>query len=418
MKAEPPLLRASREAHNGKTLKNGSFINFSVRRGKTIDSLFVQDVYSYHLTLVLIWRKEAMKKRGKIIGKYVLSLLIVITMFFSSSVSAGVVPSWVWSSVFKIMKYGSTSFLDYAANNWFLRECDEVVEYNSHSWKVYLRSAKFNDQSSNTGSFVGYKTKIATTWNQSRTKTYVTLHGDRRSFFSGSRYIAIQVLKPNGTLDYLERIENHGSRFYEVVGNTRDLGDYHFIFVYTDSNTWDLDVFINDLYYPIVPVYPQSIGGVNSQRNQNNHPSETRRYRLPSFIGEESRVPHQLKNDGTLTFQELINEKTDPVSNEEIDVIMHYDKGDVVVFNDIIKSIRYDSERNITEFKYESTADEMRALEFYGDLTNDYSVGEYMQLRFQVVEIGNVNGIALESFDYLEDYNFDGDAAPHIEPYL
>lgn len=41
-----------------------------------------------------------------------------------------------------------------------------------------------------------------------------------------------------------------------------------------------------------------------------------------------------------------------------------------------------------------------------------------MQLRFQVVEIGNVNGIALESFDYLEDYDFDGDAAPHIEPYL
>lgn len=119
-----------------------------------------------------------------------------------------------------------------------------------------------------------------------------------------------------------------------------------------------------------------------------------------------------------MTLQELIDEKTDPISDEEVDAISHYDKGDMVVFGDVIKSISYNSKRNVTEFKYESTADETRALEFYGDLTNDYSVGDYMQLRFHVVEIGNSNGIALESFDYLEDYDFDGDAAPHIEPYL
>ncbi len=57
----------------------------------------------------------------------------------------------------------------------------------------------------------------------------------------------------------------------------------------------------------------------------------------------------------------------------------------MVVFGDIIKSISYNSTRNVTEFKYESTVDEMCALEFYGDLSNDYSVGDYMQLRFHVV---------------------------------
>ncbi len=41
-----------------------------------------------------------------------------------------------------------------------------------------------------------------------------------------------------------------------------------------------------------------------------------------------------------------------------------------------------------------------------------------MQLKFHVVEIGNVDGVVMESFDYLEDFNYDGDAAPHIEPYL
>lgn len=364
-----------------------------------------------------------MKRKSKIIGKYVLSLLIAITMLFSSSsfsssVSAGVVPPWVLSSLFKLAKSGVVHFVDYVTDNWFLRECDEVVEYDSHSWKVYLRSAQFNNSSSDTGSFVKYQTKIATTWNQSRTKTYVTLHGHKRSFSPGSNHLALFVIQPNGNIDPLERIPNHGSRLYEITGNGRDLGNYQFVFVYTDSNTWDLDVLINDLYYPIVPIYPQSVGGVYSQKNQNNHPLESRRYRLPSFIGEESHVPYRLNNDGTLTFQELINEKTDTISNEEIDVILHYDKGDTIVFKDVIKSIRYNPERNVTEFKYESTADETRALEFYGNLTNNYSVGEYMQLRFQVVEIGNVDGIVLESLDYLEDYNFDGDAAPHIEPYL
>lgn len=201
------------------------------------------------------------------------------------------------------------------------------------------------------------------------------------------------------------------------------MGVYDFRFVYTDSETWDLAVSFNDRFFPDVPVEPKSFGKDDLQNkhilgNICTQPSDSRLYRFPSAIDGEMGDDCQLAYKSALTLQELINEKTDIISNEEVDVIRHYNTGDVVAFGDIIKSVIYDSERNVTVFKFASTPDELRALEFYGDLTNDYSVGDYMQLKFHVVEIGNVNGIVLESFDYIEDYNFDGDAAPHIEPYL
>lgn len=134
-----------------------------------------------------------MKKHSKKdLCKCVASLVLVLAMLFSTTVKqayAVTLPSWVYNAVFRVALYGA----NYLANNVNLKTY-QVTTYDSHSWRAELGSIKFNNRSSNTGSAAGYKTKIATTWSQSRTRTNVFMYGTKRSFTTGSKYIALQVL--------------------------------------------------------------------------------------------------------------------------------------------------------------------------------------------------------------------------------
>lgn len=353
--------------------------------------------------------------RIKNICKKVTSSILVLLFVFSLTVNqvfAVSLPSWVYNAIFRVSVYGA----NYLASNTNLKDFT-IKTYDSHAWDADLGSIKFNNKSANTGSASGYKTNIATTWSQSRTRTNVFMSGTKRSFTTGSNYLALQVVTPTGVINDLERIPSGSSRLYEAYGNKKVLGTYDFRFIYTDSETWDLKVTFNDRFYPDVPVDTQSLGGYSELENiDQSVPSRV--YRLPSVSTQTMDTQSSFNYTAPLTLQGLIDEKTDPISGEEIDIVRHFDNGDVVAFRDVIKSIRYNSDRNVTEFKFESTSEESRALQFYGDLTNNYSVGSYMQLTFNVVELGSVDGIAMESFDYLEDYNYDGDAAPHIDSYL
>ncbi len=349
-------------------------------------------------------------RHNKGISKAMVSLVLVLT-FFASMVTqtyAATLPSWVYDAVFRVCVYGANQL----ANNTNLKS-HKIIVHDSHAWEADLGSVRFNNKTDNTGSCSGYKTRIATTWSQSRTRTNVFMSGTKRSFTTGSNYLALQVQRPSGVTDNLERIQSGSSRLYEAYGNTKNLGTYDFRFIYTDSQTWDLMVTFNDRFFPDTPVDTQSIlmDGENKNIPQ-------RLYRLPSTEAGRNVELLSLDQRKSLTLQDLINERTDPATNSDVDIVRHFEVGSTVNFEDRIKSLKYIPERNVTEFKFESTSDEMHGLQFYGDLTRDYSVGSYMQLKFHVVEIGNVDGVVMESFDYLEDFNYDGDAAPHIEPYL
>ena len=349
------------------------------------------------------------KSKGSL--RRIITSLVLLCLFSISTITqtyAATLPGWVYNAVFRVCLYGANQL----ANNTNIKS-HTIIVHDSHAWEADLGSVKFNNKTANIGSVSGYRTKIATTWSQSRTRTNVFMYGTKKSFTTGSNYLALQVQRPSGSTDNLERIKSGLSRLYEAYGNTKDLGFYDFRFIYTDSETWDLKITFNDRFFPDAPVEKESLPG---WKIENNAPQ--RLYRLPQIEERGNTKSTRINQSEGMTLQDLINEKTDPVTSKEIDIVRHFDEGDNVVFRDKIKSVRYIPERNVTEFRFESTSEEMRGLQFYGDLTEDYSVDSYMQLNFQVVRIGNVDGVTMESFDYLEDYNYDGDAAPHIEPYL
>ncbi len=370
-------------------------------------------------------KEKSMKQRIHKLFKPVISLALALVIITSCAVSPAqaALPAWALKGFYAVAKKGFTNVINYYLNNCNLKQ-PSFTQYDDHGWSASLGSVQFNKDSANTGSFAAYQTNIATTWKQSRTRTNVTMYGTKRSFSSGSNYISLMVKKPNGTLEGLARLQSGRSRYYEAYGNQKTLGTYDFIFIYNDEETWDLRVSFNDLRYPDVPSYPQDIipgtPVAESMDVPENVRTETpsRMYRLPNEASKEAYSVKTLSKKQNLTLQDLIDEKADYASKCEVDLIRHFNVGDTVQFLDTIKSVKYNADRNVTEFKFLSTTEDFRALEFYGDLTNDYAVGDTMRLQFRVVDIGSENGITFESFDYLEDFNFDGDAAPHIEPYL
>ena len=171
---------------------------------------------------------------------------LVLFSVSAGSVHAFTVPPWVYKALFRIAVWGANTL----ANNVNLNVLDEP---KVTPWKVEIGSIKFNNRSLNTGHIVGYKTKIATTWHQSWTRTHVAMLATKRSFTSGSKYIVPEVVTPDGIVD-LERMRSGNYRFYEAYGNTPDIGDHDFRFIYHDSETWDISLTFNDVFRPDIPI--------------------------------------------------------------------------------------------------------------------------------------------------------------------
>jgi len=369
----------------------------------------------------------------KVIKRTIVSLLVISVCFtaIKQPVSAAL-PGWVKDAIFRVASYGT----NYIANNTNMRDYTRT-RYDDHSWAVDLKSTKFNNKNSNTGSSAGFRTYIATTWNQSRTRTNVRMCGTKKSFTSGSKYIATGTIIPGGNFVDLGRIQSGSAKQYEAWANNKTLGFFDFRFSYTDSETWDLGISFNDIHYPDVPIDPYSFVKKQGTDNMNHltylEADSTintdkiiigeRMYRVPKdknvySINRHLDTERSSNTSKELTLQELIDEKMDVAIDSEVDNFKNYNVGEWILFKDRINSVEYNADRNVTVFKFYSTKETENALEFYGDLTDTYKKDLMLKLKFNVVKIGSLDGFVFESLDYIEDFNYDGDAAPHIDNYL
>lgn len=118
---------------------------------------------------------------------------------------------------------------------------------------------------------------------------------------------------------------------------------------------------------------------------------------------------------------QLNNQFINPSDGKNVDYLKDFDAGDFVNFSDTIVDISYDSIENATTFYFtEDVHDENIGWKFRGDLTNEYSIGDTVNLEFEVMNIGTYEDITFESLDYFEEA-FARDAGmpyPNIEDYL
>lgn len=86
----------------------------------------------------------------------------------------------------------------------------------------------------------------------------------------------------------------------------------------------------------------------------------------------------------------------------------------------IIIDISYDATEDATTFYFtEDTYEENIGWKFAGNLLDQYSAGDVLNLTFDVLNVGNYQGITFESLDYFEAAyaHNNGAAYPNIQDY-
>lgn len=90
--------------------------------------------------------------------------------------------------------------------------------------------------------------------------------------------------------------------------------------------------------------------------------------------------------------------------------------GDEIHFDDTIKSINYDSDRDETFFGFEDFEGHITEWQFKGDLREEYDEGDSMQLNFKIVK--ETSKGQFETLNYIK-YGLENDnEAPDIKNFL
>lgn len=129
-------------------------------------------------------------------------------------------------------------------------------------------------------------------------------------------------------------------------------------------------------------------------------------------------ISHNSKSKNSNTFLnavELDQQFIDSSLGVHVYGMKDYEVGDNVYFEDTIVDIKYDEEKNHTKFTFNGGEDYMMV--FRGDLTNEYKVGEMLNLKFKVKQLikGDNKLAIIDYFKHGLDYN---KKAPNINKYL
>ena len=109
-----------------------------------------------------------------------------------------------------------------------------------------------------------------------------------------------------------------------------------------------------------------------------------------------------------------------PADGKTVDYLKDFNAGDQVHFSDIIIDISYDATEDATTFYFtEDTYEENIGWKFAGNLLDQYSAGDVLNLTFDVLNVGNYQGITFESLDNFEAAyaHNNGAAYPNIQDY-
>lgn len=344
-------------------------------------------------------------------------LMVGVCTYASASV-----PNWVYTTAFKVAQYGYNTI----ANNYNLKTPTIKKGEDGHSWIASLGSVKFNNRTEDTGSSAGYKVPIKGTWKQTRLDQWIGLYGYKRSFGSGSNYLALATITPSGTYVDLGRVYLSEKKDYQIRSNSSNAGEYDFRFIYTDSETWDLNVSFYDKRWPDVD---SGVLGDKSYITNGKSVKTNSKDKMYEIIGDneyllDGRVLRMAqkadnKQDDTIwDMRKLKESKFDSTVGEEVDQIFGRNVGEKIFFTDKISDIVYNEERNVSYFVFNSSSGDDYGLQFAGDMREKFCVGEEITLQFSVVKIGEIENYSFESIDYLEDSAFEQDSAPSIFDYL
>lgn len=199
----------------------------------------------------------------------------------------------------------------------------------------------------------------------------------------------------------------HNQHLYYSVKSTDKTGDWRVSYVEEGKTKWDCWLFLWDTdIYSSAKVSPTLINGdmIDASTGKSKTISVISENGNMYIVPSSKHVREKIILPKTLNLEMLMNEFYDDNLEREVYDLKNYKTGDTIIFSDKIESISYDPIDNSTRFVFSNKSDDTNIeWAFLGDLTSKFEKGNSLELQFKVIPKVNLNGILLESLDFVED---------------
>ncbi len=314
-----------------------------------------------------------------------------------TNVEAGAGLSFAKTALWYILKKASTAYYSRSPS---IEVGDNYV--SSSTGSIYFNQG-------DTGAAA--KVSVSLPWSRMAVDVHVT--SDALNWLDK---ISIILTTPDGKKDVINKSIGRGQ--LASYDSASPYGTYQLRFVENDASKWTCYYTLYDFNY-----VPKSgvKKAVTSEGNmvkyivtKDNSKIYTIRSNYQSNILKSFNDNDKNK---VLNITELSGQFFDERAQTYVNDLKDYDIGDMIYFQDIIKTIKYNESDNSTSFIF-SNKDYSTEWKFNGDLTNLYHDNGTIRLKFKVVEEYSSNGYIFENIDYIYNGINLESGYPNINDYL
>lgn len=213
--------------------------------------------------------------------------------------------------------------------------------------------------------------------------------------------ISIILTTPDGKRDVINKSISRG----QLAGydSASPYGTYQLRFVENDASKWTCYYTLYDFNYVPKSGVRKAVTAEGDMVEYIITEDNTKIYTIRSNYQDNILEPFNDngKNE-VLSITELSSQFFDERSQTYVNDLKDYDIGDVIYFQDTIKTIKYNESDNSTSFIFDNK-DYSTEWKFNDNLTNQYQANDIIRLKFKVVEEYSSNGYIFENIDYIYD---------------
>lgn len=290
--------------------------------------------------------------------------------------------SFPWTKIaWKVASYLNSYFYDVSG----------TTQTGSNWANISTGTLSFNNSSSNIGASVNHDIYVGSP------QLDIDIFAET-NFLNWLDKISIILTDSKGN-DKINRSVDHEQHSYYKTTSYDNYGTWRVRFVENDSSKWNCWIAVTDQ-----SIYGSSYAISTNEQGISQPANIVKTNNKIYFLPDTNHKSNQKKlYSHKLSMKDLNNEFFDDVNKRYVKSSKNFSIGDTVLFEDTIKSIKYDSTTNATYFVFEGQDGFDITWAFANDLTNIYKAGHKLSLKFKLVQETRANGFTFENINYIVD---------------
>jgi hypothetical protein len=215
-------------------------------------------------------------------------------------------------------------------------------------------------------------------------------------------------------------LANMGSFTYTFPGHiSTEYNEYYLSLSTAYKHFWNVFIEYTIVEPPCTSNCLAPTSDVIQKMDNNVVQYNNKRFYLNQDKSEDLQTKVSFNTSNILTVDELYDEFYDKTTNQLTNQTKTLLQNSTVYVKDVIKDIIYNEEDDYTEFRFASSHpnQEYHPSYYKGNLTEAYSIGDILELKFKLITIAETNGQVFVNLDY-NQYVQENSDYPNIEEFL